>query len=456
MRDMYRKQLTETKTSRFNAWGHTFELVTSPVFDADGEYHGRITQWNDITDELLVEQEIDDIVAAAKSGDLTQRINLQGKEGFFQQLGSGINDLIDGIDNVFSDIAAAMRKVAEGDLTKPIQRNYVGTFGEVKNSVNETIANLEKIVVDLRESADVITTASSEISSGNTNLSSRTEQQASSLEETASSMEELTSTVRNNADNAQQANQLAGSARQTAEHGGNVVSRAVDAMEAINGSSNKIAEIIGVIDEIAFQTNLLALNASVEAARAGEQGRGFAVVATEVRNLAGRSATAAKEIKELIQDSAGKVKAGAQLVNESGETLNEIVTSVKKVGDIISEIAAASQEQSAGIDQVNMAVTSMDEVTQQNAALAEEASAAAASMSEKARDMDQMMNFFTVTGINEKAPVRDAQATPAAVRPAQSMGKKVPARQATEIRQTNRKVARADTQVFDSDDWEEF
>ncbi|MGB5437475.1 MAG: methyl-accepting chemotaxis protein, partial [Maribacter sp.] len=375
LRDMYRKQLTETKTSRFSAWGHTFELVTSPVFDADGEYHGRITQWNDITDELLVEQEIDDIVAAAKSGNLTQRINLQGKEGFFQQLGSGINDLIDGIDNVFSDIAAAMRKVAEGDLTKPIQRNYVGTFGEVKNSVNETIANLEKIVVDLRESADVITTASSEISSGNTNLSSRTEQQASSLEETASSMEELTSTVRNNADHAQQANQLAASARQTAEHGGNVVSRAVDAMEAINGSSNKIAEIIGVIDEIAFQTNLLALNASVEAARAGEQGRGFAVVATEVRNLAGRSATAAKEIKELIQDSAGKVKAGAQLVNESGETLNEIVTRVKRVGDIISEIAAASHEQSTGIDQVNMAVTSMDEVTQQNAALAEETSA---------------------------------------------------------------------------------
>lgn len=458
LREMYSKKLTEPKVSMFSAWGHTFRLNTSPVYDADGEYHGRITQWNDITNELLVEKEIGDIVAAAKSGDLTQRINLQGKEGFLQQLGGGINDLIDGIDNVFSDIAAAMRKVAQGDLTKPIQRDYVGTFGEVKNSVNETIANLDKIVVDLRKSADVITTASSEISSGNTNLSSRTEQQASSLEETASSMEELTSTVRNNADNAQQANQLASSAKQTAEHGGEVVSRAVEAMEAINDSSNKIAEIIGVIDEIAFQTNLLALNASVEAARAGEQGRGFAVVATEVRNLAGRSATAAKEIKKLIQDSAGKVKTGAQLVNESGETLNEIVTSVKKVGDIISEIAAASQEQSAGIDQVNQAVTSMDEVTQQNAALAEETSAAAASMSDKAREMDQMMNFFSVTGGSSKPQARrvssQSTVTPAAnSRPVAA--KSVP-RSAVKAQPPAATVTSIPSQDEESDEWEEF
>jgi methyl-accepting chemotaxis protein len=206
----------------------------------------------------------------------------------------------------------------------------------------------------------------------------------------------LTSTVRNNADNAQQANQLAANARHAAEQGGEVVSRAVQAMLAINASSNKIAEIIGVIDEIAFQTNLLALNASVEAARAGEQGRGFAVVATEVRNLASRSAAAAKEIKTLIQDSVGKIQSGSELVNESGTTLEEIVGAVKKVGDIIAEIAAASAEQSAGIDQVNQAVTSMDEVTQQNAALAEQTSAASASLNEKAEEMEQLIGFFRV------------------------------------------------------------
>jgi methyl-accepting chemotaxis protein len=455
---MYKQQLTQAQTSRFDAWTHKFELVTSPVFDSDGEYQGRITQWNDITEELKVEQEIEGIIAAAKSGDLTQRINLDGKAGFFKQLGTGINDLIDGIDNVFADIASAMRMVANGDLTKPIQREYVGTFGEVKNNVNETITNLEKIVVDLREAADVITTASSEISSGNNNLSARTEQQASSLEETASSMEELTSTVRNNADNAQQANQLAASARQTAEHGGDVVSRAVKAMEAINNSSIKIAEIIGVIDEIAFQTNLLALNASVEAARAGEQGRGFAVVATEVRNLAGRSATAAKEIKELIQDSAGKVKAGAELVNESGDTLSEIVTSVKKVGDIISEIAAASQEQSAGIDQVNQAVTSMDEVTQQNAALAEETSAAAASMSEKAREMDQMMNFFTVIGGKSKSATQSSM--PKAVnKPVITASVNNPVKQPKSDHKTKQRITKITNikpSSSEEDEWEEF
>ncbi|MBL3590299.1 MAG: hypothetical protein JMN24_10970, partial [gamma proteobacterium endosymbiont of Lamellibrachia anaximandri] len=345
----------------------------------------------------VIEGDIQSLVDAARSGDLNQRIDLDNKQGFFATLSSGINELIDSVENVFSDIAQSMHDMAKGDLTKPITRSYQGTFDDLKQDINKTMANLEQIVTQLRQSGEVITTASGEISSGNNNLSSRTEQQASSLEETASSMEELTSTVRNNADNAQQANQLAASARRTAETGGEVVRQAVEAMDAINQSSSKIAEIIGVIDEIAFQTNLLALNASVEAARAGEQGRGFAVVATEVRNLAGRSATAAKEIKELIRDSGEKVKAGAELVDKSGENLDEIVNGVKKVGDIVSEIAAASQEQSAGIDQVNMAVTSMDEVTQQNAALAEETSAAAASMSEKAQEMDQLMGFFTVS-----------------------------------------------------------
>ena len=376
--------------------GRTMKFIANPVVSEEGERLGTAVEWTDRTLEVAVENEVESIVASARNGDLAQRIVLDGKSGFFRHLSLGINSLLDGIAAVFDDIAGVMSQVEGGNLTKPIVASYRGRFAEVQGSVNGTIKHLEKTVRQLREMADHMSTASDEISSGNSNLSSRTEQQAASLEETAASMEELTSTVRNNADNAQQANQVAATARQSAEKGGEVVNNAVQAMDEINQASNKIAEIIGVIDEIAFQTNLLALNASVEAARAGEQGRGFAVVATEVRNLASRSADAAKEIKTLIQDSQDKVQVGAELVNESGETLNEIVQGVKKVGDIVAEIAASSAEQASGIDQVNQAVTSMDEITQQNAALAEETSAASASMYDKAAEMNDMMTFFNV------------------------------------------------------------
>jgi methyl-accepting chemotaxis protein len=254
--------------------------------------------------------------------------------------------------------------------------------------------NLNRIVEEVRTGTDTIATASGEIASGNMDLSSRTEQQASSLEETASSMEELTGTVKQNADNALQANQLALSASEVALMGGEVVAQVVDTMGSINDSAKKIVDIIGVIDGIAFQTNILALNAAVEAARAGEQGRGFAVVATEVRNLAQRSAAAAKEIKTLIGDSVDKVNTGSKLVNQAGSTMDEIVGSVKRVSDIISEIAAASREQSAGIEQVNQAITQMDQVTQQNAALVEEAAAAAGSLEEQAASLVDAVKVF--------------------------------------------------------------
>ncbi|MEM7207163.1 MAG: methyl-accepting chemotaxis protein [Pseudomonadota bacterium] len=299
-------------------------------------------------------------------------------------------------ENGMNESVDVLTRMASGDLDCSMTGEYSGTFEKIKDAVNQVSSQLQSTVINIRDSVDEISTAADEISTGNNNLSSRTEQQAASLEKTASSMEQLTSTVRHNANNAQQANQLATGARQTAEKGGEVVGRAVTAMSEINEASNKIAEIIGVIDEIAFQTNLLALNASVEAARAGEQGRGFAVVATEVRNLAQRSATSAREIKELIQDSVEKVDAGAALVNESGMTLEEIVNAVKKVGDIVAEIAAASQEQASGIDQVNQTVTSMDEMTQQNAALAEETSAASVSMNQQAREMSEQVAFFRV------------------------------------------------------------
>mgnify|MGYP001552909524 CR=1 FL=1 len=372
----------------------TMKIIATPVISDEGERLGTAVEWGDRTQEVAVEKEIDELVEAASQGNLVSRIDLANKQGFFKQLGQGINSLLDQLTGVFSDIARVMSEMSEGRLSNKISREYQGTFGEVKNDINKTISNLSGVLGDLKEAAESISDASAEISDGNNNLSSRTEQQASNLEETAASMEELTSTVQHNSTNAQQANQVASTARQSAEKGGEVVSSAISAMNEISKSSNQIAEIIGVIDEIAFQTNLLALNASVEAARAGEQGRGFAVVATEVRNLASRSAEAAKEIKELIQDSQVKVKSGTDLVNQSGQTLDEIVGDVKKVGDIVAEIAASSVQQSSGIAQVNEAVTAIDDLTQQNAALAEETSAASASMSDKAEEMLELVGFF--------------------------------------------------------------
>ncbi|MDP2030869.1 MAG: methyl-accepting chemotaxis protein [Thiobacillus sp.] len=286
------------------------------------------------------------------------------------------------------------RAVAEGDLTQRIEVHSTDEVGQLMQALKDMNDSLVTIVGQVRTGTDTIATASSQIAAGNLDLSSRTEEQASSLEETASSMEELTSTVKQNADNARQANQLVVSASEMAVKGGNVVSQVVDTMSSINASSKKISDIIGVIDGIAFQTNILALNAAVEAARAGEQGRGFAVVATEVRNLAQRSASAAKEIKSLIEDSVDKVDAGGRLVHEAGTTMDEVVSSVKRVADIMSEIAAASQEQSAGIEQVNQAIAQMDEVTQQNAALVEEAAAASASLQDQAGNLADVVSVF--------------------------------------------------------------
>lgn len=289
--------------------------------------------------------------------------------------------------------------IAEGKLSYPIHVDSKDEIGQLMEALKSMQSKLSDMVTEIRTGANNVSTSSSEISRGNTDLSQRTEEQASSLEETASSIEELTGSVNQNADNARQANQLASSARNQAGEGGKVVSSAITAMEEINTSSQKIADIIGVIDDIAFQTNLLALNAAVEAARAGEQGRGFAVVASEVRNLAQRSAEAAKEIKNLINDSVGKVTEGSRLVNESGETLDEIVLSVKKVSDIVAEIAASSNEQASGIEQVNKAVAQMDQMTQQNAALVEEAAAASESMDEQAKELSSLMDFFELDNV---------------------------------------------------------
>lgn len=343
------------------------------------------------------------------------------------------------------------RTVAAGDLTSSIVVRSKDETGQLMQAMKDMNDSLARIVGEVRTGTDTIATASHQIASGNLDLSSRTEQQASSLEETASSMEELTSTVKQNADNARQANQLAVSASSVAVKGGDVVSQVVTTMESINESARKIADINSVIDGIAFQTNILALNAAVEAARAGEQGRGFAVVASEVRSLAQRSASAAREIKLLINDSLSRVNAGSKLVTDAGATMNEIVESVKHVTDIMAEIMAASQEQSSGIEQVNQAISQMDEVTQQNAALVEEAAAAAGSLQNQAATLAHVVSVFKLDGTAAANPFNalpapaTATVVPLAPLRARQAGSVVPASQ-------QRGKALATT----GQDWEEF
>jgi methyl-accepting chemotaxis protein len=349
--------------------------------------------------------------------------------------------------------------VASGNLTSRIEVNTTDETGQLLQALKEMNDNLQNIVGQVRAGTDVISTASGEIASGNLDLSARTEQQASSLEETASSMEELTSTVKQNGDNARRANQLANSASGIALQGGDVVGQVVDTMSSINESSRKIVDIISVIDGIAFQTNILALNAAVEAARAGEQGRGFAVVASEVRNLAQRSASAAKEIKGLITDSVAKVDAGSKLVDQAGKTMDEIVASVKMVSDIVAEITSAGKEQEVGIDQINQAIAEMDTVTQQNAALVEQAAAAAASMQEQAENLARVVSIFTldplaagapVAACGRPAPVVSAvRATAATAAPRPVLAQRQPVRLAEIPRQAKATAA-------DGAEWEEF
>jgi len=417
----HQKQLLATFTTTFRAeimiGGRTFSLVANPVLNAKGERLGAVVEWNDRTLEVATEKEVADIVQGAVLGDFSRRMDMNGKIGFFKQLGEGMNKLTETSEVGLSEVVRMLSALSKGDLTDRITNEYHGTFGQLKDDSNATVENLKEIISQVKEATDTINTASKEIAAGNTDLSQRTEEQASSLEETAASMEELTSTVKQNAENAKQANQLAKGASEIAVKGGEVVGQVVGTMSSINDSSRKIVDIISVIDGIAFQTNILALNAAVEAARAGEQGRGFAVVAAEVRNLAQRSAAAAKEIKTLIGDSVDKVEMGTKLVDEAGKTMEEIVNAVKRVTDIMSEISAASLEQSSGIEQVNQAITQMDEVTQQNAALVEEAAAAAESMEEQAQTLAQAVAIFKLDDTDTHQTRRIAAAPQSSSKP---------------------------------------
>lgn len=397
--------LTSTYDSQLRVGGRTFRIIANPITNKEGERIGTVVEWADRTAEIAIEHEIDAIISAANDGDLSRRINTHDKDGFFLNLSNGLNSLVSIADDVISDVVAMFDGLSKGDLTRQINGDYQGQFGKLKSDANATVSKLTEVLSGISDSANTVTSGAEEIAQGNTDLSQRTEEQAASLEETASSMEQMTATVRQSADNATLANNLAQEASNKAGHGGKVVKQAVVAMEAITDSSKRIADIIGVIDEIAFQTNLLALNAAVEAARAGEQGRGFAVVAGEVRNLAQRSAGAAKEIKELIRDSVNKVTDGTSLVNQSGDTLQEIVQAVSKVADMINQISIAAEQQSVGIQEVNKAVSQMDEMTQQNAALVEEVSAAGDAMAEQARSMKRQLAFFKTNVSNSAAPL---------------------------------------------------
>ncbi|WP_295407703.1 methyl-accepting chemotaxis protein, partial [uncultured Thiocystis sp.] len=397
-RAAYRAELSGSRTLDTLLGGRTLRLTASPVRDEAGAYQGCVTHWQDRTVEVGIEREIADILEAVTSGDLTRRIEAEGKEGFFLQLAEGLNRLMAIVASSLTDVAAVLNAIARGDLTQTIDAQYEGIFGQLKDDTNATVARLQEVVGRILEASEAIGSAANEIAAGNSDLSGRTEEQAASLEETAGSMERLNATVKQNAQNADQANRLAQEANVLATRGGEMVQQVVGTMGAIQESSRRIADIIGVIDGIAFQTNILALNAAVEAARAGEQGRGFAVVAAEVRHLAQRSAQAAKEIKGLITDSVAKVDGGAQLSSQAGGTMEEIIIGFRQVATLVDGITHASREQHSGIEQVTKAVAQMDKVTQQNAALVEEAAAGAESLEDQTRVLTQTVAMFRLAG----------------------------------------------------------
>ncbi|MGV8894481.1 MAG: methyl-accepting chemotaxis protein [Burkholderiaceae bacterium] len=417
------------------------------------------TRIDPVYDRILAEiNKLVELQQAAEQGVRDQAAVSSQKLMYLLDLSAAIAVIVGGVlawaitRSITQPLAKAVqvaRSVADGDLTAAISVESTDETGMLMQALEDMHQHLAKTVGQIRRGADTIATASGQISAGNLDLSSRTEEQASTLEQTAASMEELTGTVKQNADHAFQANQLAGSASEIAAKGGAVVAQVVDTMGAINTSARKIADIISVIDGIAFQTNILALNAAVEAARAGEQGRGFAVVASEVRNLAQRSASAAKEIKILIDDSVDKVDIGSKLVGQAGTTMQEIVISVKKVADIMGEITSASHEQSQGIEQVNQAIAQMDEVTQQNAALVEQAAAASESLQEQAIQLMQVVSVFKLDGMSTLA------LSPAALAHNFSPQVKHPAPNKI-IRTPNKQKMIASGATAQTEEWEEF
>ena len=402
-------------TAEISIVGLTFQLIAIALRDEEGNHVGSAVQWLDMTEEKDAQSQIDGLITDATEGKLESRIETEAYQGFMKDLGENINGLMDAIVKPISEAINVAQSLAEGDLTQSMRSDYEGEFLALANAMNGSIGKLSTMVDEIRGASTNVFDSAREIAQGNSELSHRTESQASSLEETASAMEELTSTVQQNAENSTEASRLSNSVMEKATNGGSVVRSAITAMSDINKSSKKIADIISVIDEIAFQTNLLALNAAVEAARAGEQGRGFAVVAAEVRNLAQRSAGAAKEIKGLINDSVEAVGQGTKLVDETGKTFSELVTFIEEVSNMIGDIDSAGKEQSAGIGEVSAAVSQMDEMTQQNAALVEEAAASSKSMEEQSQTLLDQVAFFNNGNTGREEPIASPQTQPVPV-----------------------------------------
>ncbi|NRA20639.1 MAG: PAS domain S-box protein [Oceanospirillaceae bacterium] len=395
------RTLTKTYEISIMLGDVTMLLTANPVIDAGGTRLGTVIEWKNLTGQLSAENEVQKLIENASKGDFEQRLDEAKYSGFMQVMATSINTMMDSVTLPIKEAKRVLESVARGDLTQQMEGSFQGEFEQLNLAVNTSIQNLSNMVGKIRNAGDNIKTGASEIATGNSTLSARTESQAATLEETAASMEEMTGTVKSNADNAEEAKRLSEKAQILAEQGGEVSKKVISSMSDISQSASKIAEIITVIDEIAFQTNLLALNAAVEAARAGDQGRGFAVVASEVRILAQRSAKAAKEIKLLIQESTEKVAEGNTFVIESGQALTDIIESIKNVTELAGEIASSSREQASGIEQVNIAVTKMDEAVQQNAALVEEVSAASVSLDGEAVQLKTLVREFSVNNSAE-------------------------------------------------------
>jgi len=373
----------------------TFKVIANPVFSAEGNRLGTVFEWHDLTDELKVQADVARVVSSAKAGDFSQSIETKELSGFMLNLSDGINDVVSNNADSLKEVTRVLAAMSNGDLSDSITGVYEGVFDELKHDVNATVAKLKDIISNITSSANTVNSASEEIASGNSQLNTRTDQQAAVLENTASSMEEIMTTVSQNAENTNDANVLVMNAKNEASKGSEVVGNTISAMAEINESSNKVADIISVIEEIAFQTNLLALNAAVEAARAGEQGRGFAVVATEVRSLAQRSSEAAKEIKELISNSVVVAERGSELVDECGQTIESMVKSIDSVSSIVEEISQASVEQTKGISLINKAVNDIDSMTQKNSLLVNDAASSSNTMVEQAQVLHKLVGYFS-------------------------------------------------------------